>query len=141
MSQFLISHVGIAVKDLNPAIERYRLLTGQQDPVIEEVPDQKVTVAIFAGSDKDAAGCGRIELLAATSPDSPIAGFLAKRGEGLHHVCIYVENLDKKIADLKAAGIRMIDETPRPGASGQRVAFVHPADARGVLIELEELPP
>jgi methylmalonyl-CoA/ethylmalonyl-CoA epimerase len=136
MSSDTISHIGIAVADLNEAIQRYRLLTGDSNPKIETVPDQKVKVAIFSGGDKSTAG--RIELVAATSPDSPIARFVDKRGEGLHHVCIYVDNLDTRLAELKAAGVRLIDELPRIGAEGGRIAFVHPSAGNGVLIELEE---
>ena len=116
-------------------------MTGQQEPVIEEVTDQKVRVAIFSGSGghENELG-GRIELVAATATDSPIASFIARRGEGLHHVCIYVEDIEQKLSELKAAGIRLIDETPRIGAEGSKIAFVHPSDMNGVLIELEEAP-
>ena len=135
MSRPLISHLGIAVSNLEAAVESYRLMLGVDPSFMTEVPDQKVRVAIFA-----AAGfpCGRIELLQATSPDSPVAGFIAKRGEGLHHLCIYVDDIEQRLADLKAAGVRLIDETPRVGAEGSRIAFVHPSGSNGVLIELEE---
>ena len=141
MSRPLISHIGIAVADLDQAIGRYRTMTGQQEPVIEEVAGQKVRVAIFSGSSGD--DCqpgGRIELVAATAPDSPIASFIARKGEGLHHICIYVEDIEQKLSELKAAGIRLIDETPRIGAEGRKIAFVHPSDMNDVLIELEEAP-
>ncbi len=141
MLRVLVSHIGIAVKDLEQAIGRYRLLTGRQTPAIEEVPEQKVRVAIFGRSGTgDETISGRIELLAATAPDSPIASFLARRGEGLHHICVSVDDIEKKLAELKEAGIRLIDETPRVGAEGRRIAFVHPSAMHGVLIELEELP-
>jgi len=135
MAEPLISHVGIAVENLETAIERYRLLLGVEPAEVVEVPDQKVRVAIF-----DAAGYpgGRIELLQATSPDSPIARFLTKRGEGLHHLCLYVDDLEKKLAQLKGSGVRLIDESPRAGAEGSRIAFVHPSGTNSVLIELEE---
>jgi len=135
----LISHVGIAVEDLEAAIERYALITGDSSPVIEEVADQKVRVAIFTGRRSgEGADAGRIELVAATSPDSPIASFLAKNGEGLHHICIYTQDIAAKLLELKEAGYRLIDESPRVGAGGKKIAFVHPKCVDGVLIELEE---
>lgn len=137
MSEALVSHVGVAVKDLTAAVEHYTRLTGNGPGEIEEVVEQKVKVAIFAGPGGDQAG-GRVELLEPTATDSPIAKFLERKGEGLHHVCIYVDDIERKLADLKAAGVRLIDETPRIGAGGCRIAFVHPAGANGVLVELEE---
>lgn len=139
MASDMISHVGIAVADLDTAMARYVMLTGDDAPFIVEVPDQKVKVAIFAGGKVGVGhGGGRIELVAATSDDSPIAKYLAKRGEGLHHICIYVDDIERKLDELKAAGARLIDETPRIGAEGHRIAFVHPAGSHGVLLELEE---
>jgi methylmalonyl-CoA/ethylmalonyl-CoA epimerase len=131
----LISHVGIAVEDLDAAIERYRLLLGVEPTHVIDVPDQMVRVAIFPASGFPG---GRIELLQATSSDSPIARYIDKRGEGLHHLCIYVNDIGQKLAELKTAGIELIDKTPRVGAEGNRIAFVHPRDANGLLIELEE---
>ncbi|HPC12138.1 MAG TPA: methylmalonyl-CoA epimerase [candidate division Zixibacteria bacterium] len=137
----MISHVGIAVADLDAAVARYRLLTGGAAPVIVDVPDQKVRVAIFSGGEgAPGHGGGRIELVAPVSDDSPVAKFIAKRGEGLHHICLYVADIERKLAELKAAGARLIDETPRCGAEGNRIAFVHPAGSHGVLLELEEHP-
>lgn len=138
MTDALISHVGIAVKDLEAAMKKYRLLVGHDANEIEEVADQKVKVAMFAAAvDAHEAG-GRVELLQGTSDDSPISKFIEKRGEGLHHICIYVDDIEQKLEELKAAGVRLIDETPRIGAGGCRVAFVHPVGGNGVLIELEE---
>jgi len=135
----LVSHIGIAVADLEAAIRKYSLLLGQSPGEVDEVADQKVRVAIFAGpAGKDNHLGGRVELLAPTSKTSPISKFLERKGEGLHHICIYVEDIEKKLAELKAAGVRLIDEVPRVGAEGNRIAFVHPADSSGVLIELEE---
>ncbi len=136
MADQLISHVGIAVSDLSDAIAHYRLLT-DSEPATGEVADQKVKIAMFPGDDHDRS---RIELLAATSPDSPIAKHIERRGEGLHHLCVFVDDIDKKLAELNAAGVRLIDQTPRIGADGNRIAFVHPAESHGVLIELEERP-
>ncbi len=135
MSKPLVSHIGIAVADIETAAKNFLLITGQESPVIHDVPDQKVKVAIFASP--STAG-GRIELVAPSSPDSPVAKFIEKRGEGLHHICIYVDDITAKLAELKAAGIRLIDETPRQGAEGNLIAFVHPSSMNGVLIELEE---
>lgn len=134
-----VSHIGIAVADLDAGIRSYELLLGKAPTMIEEVPDQKVKVAIFAVAGEAHGGAGgNIELVAATAPDSPIARFIARRGEGLHHICVYVDDIDKKLAELKAAGAKLIDETPRIGAEGNRIAFVHPSSTGGVLIELEE---
>ena len=138
MEQTLLSHVGIAVTDLDKAVSRYHLLTGNEPEKSIEVAEQKVRVAIFSGGGENDGG--RIELLEAVSPDSPIAKFIARKGEGLHHICLYVDDIDRKLADLKASGVRLIDEVPRIGAEGNRIAFIHPSDGNGVLIELEERP-
>lgn len=133
----LISHVGIAVKDLDKSIALFETLTGISVGLITEVPDQRVKVAMFTVASDSHTG-GRIELVAATSPDSPIAKFIEKRGEGLHHICIFVEDIEARLAELTAAGVRLIDTTPRIGADGEKIAFVHPSDANGVLMELQE---
>jgi methylmalonyl-CoA epimerase len=83
-------------------------------------------------------GPSRIELLEAIDETSPVAKFIAKRGEGIHHICLEVEDIEAKLRELKAAGVRLIDEAPRAGAGGHKIAFVHPASAHGVLIELTE---
>lgn len=134
----LISHIGIAVADLEEAIGRYRLLTGGDELSVSEVADQKVKVAIFGSSSDPSLEGGRIELIAATSPASPVARFVEKRGEGLHHVCLYVDDISAKLEELRQAGVRLIDEEPKIGAEGNKVAFVHPSGFNGVLIELEE---
>jgi len=131
----LVSHVGIAVKDLEKSIKIYAILTGDNQPIIENVPAENVKVAIFSGTDKNA---GRVELVAATSEMSPIAKFFNNRGEGLHHICIYVDDIKSKLSELKKAGVKLIDETHRIGAEGKKIAFVHPESFNGVLIELEE---
>ncbi len=132
MTKSLVSHVGIAVRDLDSAIKSYSVLTGSQNPAVENIESEKVKVAMFSS------GGGRIELLASTSEDSPIAKFINNRGEGLHHICIYVDDIESKLRELKEAGIKVIDETYRTGAEGKKVAFVHPQDLNGVLIEIEE---
>lgn len=129
----MVAHIGIAVADLEKSIRAFELLTGRKIEAIADVPDQKVRVAMLGGHD-----AARIELVAATSPDSPIARFIKKRGEGLHHICIYVDDLEKRLRELKAAGVRLIDEQPRIGADGAKIAFVHPSGAGGVLVELQE---
>lgn len=135
----LISHVGIAVKNLNAAMKQYATIAGHEANLIEEVAEQRVRVAMFAAGESSGHGeGGRVELLEGTSPDSPITKFIEKRGEGLHHICIYVDDIDAKLTELKTAGVRLIDEQPRIGAGGCRIAFVHPAGTSGVLIELEE---
>ena len=132
MTKTLVSHVGIAVRDLDSAIKSYEVLTGCPISKVENVESEKVKVAMFSSVG------GRIELLAATSEDSPIAKFINNRGEGLHHICIYVDDIESKLRELKKAGIKVIDETYRLGAEGKKIAFVHPQNLNGVLIELEE---
>ena len=139
MKNEIISHIGIAVLNLEDAISKYKIITGDNNPHITEVPDQKVKVAIFSADTNENSSGGRIELLAPTSDDSPIAKFLTKRGEGLHHICIYVNDIEKKLAEFKDNGAKLIDESPRIGAEGNKIAFIHPASANGVLIELEQV--
>lgn len=136
MNESLVSHVGIAVKDLKKSIKVYSIITGDYEPVIEKVASENVEVAIFSGGNKKS---GRVELVASTSPNSPIAKFINKRGEGLHHICIMVDDINSKLTELKSAGVRLIDETHRIGAEGKKIAFVHPESLNGVLIELEEI--
>jgi methylmalonyl-CoA/ethylmalonyl-CoA epimerase len=129
-----LDHVAIAVKDLDQAIALYRDVLGLELTEIEEVPDQQVRAAIFGH------GMGRVELISPTVSDSGVARFLAKRGEGLHHICIEVEDIEAAIAAMKARGAPMIDETPKPGTGGAKVAFIHPRGSHGVLVELREGP-
>ena len=138
MSKPLISHVGIAVADIDTAAKNFGLIAGNNSPEICEVADQKVKVAIFFTSEAGSEHGGRIELVAPTSTDSPVARFIEKKGEGLHHICVYVDDIEKKLSELKEAGVKLIDETPRVGAEGNLIAFVHPASMNGVLIELEQ---
>ena len=130
-----LDHVAIAVKDLEQAVALYRDALGLELAEIEEVPEQQVRTAIFGH------GMGRVELICPTVPDSGVARFLQKRGEGLHHICIEVEDIDAAIASMKARGAPMIDESPKPGAGGAKVAFIHPKGSHGVLIELRQGPP
>lgn len=127
-----LDHVAIAVKDLESAVALYRDGLGLVLSHREEVAEQQVDVAIFGE------GAGRIELLCPTQPDSGVARFLDKRGEGLHHLCLEVEDIDAALAELKSRGLLLIDSTPREGAQGARVAFVHPKGTHGVLLELRQ---
>ena len=130
-----VEHIGIAVQDLGPAIDFYGGALGLRLHEIEEVAEQMVRVAILQ------AGETRIELLQSTSPEGPVGRFIEKRGEGIHHLCFETDDLERALAQLKAAGVRLIDEQPRIGAGGRRVAFVNPRSAHGVLIELSQRPP
>ena len=131
MSAYKIDHVGVAVPSIDDALEIYEAL-GLAEAKREVVPGQKVTVAFLP------VGESRVELLEPTSPDSPVAKFLEKRGGGIHHLCFAVEDLEAALADLSAKGFRLIHSSPVPGAEGKRVAFLHPEAGRGVLIELSE---
>lgn len=126
-----IDHIGIAVNSIEEASKVYTAL-GLTAQGIEEVAEQKVKVAFFPCGDSE------IELLESTSPDGPIAKFIEKKGEGIQHIALRVDNLEEALAEMKAKGIRLIDETPRYGAGGARIAFLHPKSTGGVLIELSE---
>ena len=125
-----IAHIGIAVRALDELLPFYRDILG-----MSEVPLDDADGARIVGL---AAGDSLVELLDAEQPDSPIARFLAKRGPGIHHICFAVDDLDAALARCRAAGIRLIDETPRVGAEGKRIAFLHPSTTGGVLVELSE---
>jgi len=124
-----IDHLGIAVRSLEEAGRLYRDVLGLTGGEIEEIPDQKVRVVMFE------VGEVRIELLEPTADDGPIAKFLAKNGPGLHHVAYRVADLPATLAALRSAGVRLIDEEPRPGAHGMKIAFAHPKSTGGVLTE------
>ena len=124
-----IDHLGMAVHSIEEASGLYRDVLGLQGGPVEEIPSQKVRVAFFQ------LGQTRIELLEPTDEDSPIAKFLEKRGPGLHHVAYLVDDLSATLAALKSAGLRLIDEQPRPGAHGMQIAFAHPKSTSGVLTE------
>jgi methylmalonyl-CoA/ethylmalonyl-CoA epimerase len=127
-----IDHIGIAVKNLEEAITVYERLLGRSCYAIEEVPDQKVRTAFFNMAET------KIELLASTAADGPIAKFIEKRGEGIHHIAYAVEGLPSVLRELESEGIELIDREPRPGAEGMRIAFLHPRASCGVLTELCE---
>src|ERR1700682_4771133 len=125
-----IDHIGIATRGINEAAKFYREVLGLDMTETEEVAEQKVRVAMLP------IGESRIELLEATSEDSPISRFLEKRGAGIHHIAVRVDDIQATLADLKQKGTRLIDEAPRRGAGGCLVAFVHPSSTSGVLLEL-----
>jgi methylmalonyl-CoA/ethylmalonyl-CoA epimerase len=125
-----LDHIGIAVKSLDAA-KIYEVL-GLHIEHTETVATQKVNTAFLSVGDSN------LELLEPTSPDSPIAKFIEKRGEGIHHICLRVDDLESHLERLKAAGYRLVNEAPVPGAHGCRVAFLHPSAGNGVLIELSE---
>ncbi|HTS17307.1 MAG TPA: methylmalonyl-CoA epimerase [Verrucomicrobiae bacterium] len=127
-----IDHVGIAVKSIDEAKKFWVDTLGLTLSHIEEVPEQKVRVAILR------AGETTIELLEPTSPDSPIQRFIEKRGEGLHHLTLETDKLAERLQKLKSAGVALINEQPRIGAGGAKIAFLHPKSAHGVLVELCE---
>ena len=124
-----IDHLGIAVHSIDEASRFYRDVLGLACRGSEEIPDQKVRVVFFQ------VGEVRVELLEPTADDSPIARFLEKKGPGLHHVAYRVEDLPATLAALKSAGVQLIDEAPRDGAHGMRIAFAHPKSTAGVLTE------
>lgn len=124
-----ISHIGIAVKDLDAGIAFYEKL-GLTLEGVEEVPSQKVKVAFFPCGDT------RIELLAPTSDDSPVAKFIEKKGEGIQHIALAVDDLPAELEKAESNGITLIDKEPRPGAHKADIAFLHPKSSMGVLIEL-----
>lgn len=125
-----VEHIGVAVKSIDAWLPFYRNLLGLLFDGIEEVPSQKVKTAFLA------VGEMHVELLEPTSPESPVAKFIESRGEGVHHLALEVENLEAALAEAKAKGLRLIDELPRTGSRGIKIAFVHPKSTGGVLLEL-----
>ncbi|MEJ7700152.1 MAG: methylmalonyl-CoA epimerase [Pyrinomonadaceae bacterium] len=125
-----ISHLGIATKNIDEALKFWQDALGLENIHTETVEDQKVRVAMLPIGDT------RIELLEATADDSPIAKFVEKRGGGIHHIAVEVENIEETLAKLKRNGARLIDESPRMGAEDCLIAFVHPSSTNGVLLEL-----
>jgi methylmalonyl-CoA/ethylmalonyl-CoA epimerase len=125
-----INHIGIAVQSIDATLPFYRDQLGMAFLGTEEVAEQRVRVVMLA------IGESKIELLEPTSDDSPVAKFLEKSGPGIHHIAYEVEDIEAAIAHLTASGARMIDQIPRTGAHGTRIAFVHPKSSSGVLTEL-----
>lgn len=127
-----LDHIGIAVKDLEEAIRSWEGGLGLAADHRETVEEQAVRTAFLP------VGETQVELLESVTPDGPIGRFIARRGEGIHHLCFLVDDLEAALAACRRAGMTLIDETPRPGAHDRRVAFVHPKSTHGVLIELSE---
>ncbi len=134
MSARKIDHLGIAVRDLAEASKRFEKLLGAKPGGQEEVPSEHVKVQFFE------VGESRFELLEPTNPASAIAKFLDKRGEGIHHVCVRVDDVAAEVTRLRADGFEFVGDAPRPGAGGHKVAFLHPRSAGGILVELSESP-
>ena len=130
-----IDHIGIAVGDLEASLRFFRDALGLELDAPEEVPSQRVRAHFLQ------AGEAALELVEPTADDSPIAKFVAKRGPGLHHVALRVDDIVAALAELKAKGVRLIDEVPRPGAHNSLVAFIHPSSTHGVLVELKQVAP
>ena len=130
--EIIIQHLGVAVESIEGALAFWRDALGLELKEIEVVEDQGVRVAMLP------IGESRIELLEAAGEETPVGKFLAKRGPGIHHLCVEVDDINAKLSELKARGARLIDERPRIGAGGALVAFVHPSSTGGVLIELTQ---
>jgi methylmalonyl-CoA/ethylmalonyl-CoA epimerase len=132
MKTLKIDHIGIAVKNLEETLEFYTEVLGLEVQGTEVVEEQKVKVAFLPVGDTE------VELLESTDPEGPIAKFIERNGEGVQHIAFKVENIEEAIAAMKAKGMRMIDETPRYGAGGAKIAFVHPKSSHRVLVELTQ---
>ena len=127
-----VDHIGIAVKNLEEAVNFYETAIGLKAVGFETVEEQKVKVAFLPCGDSE------LELLESTEPDGPIARFIEKNGPGIQHIAIRVDDIDKALEELKEKGVRLIDQTPRYGAGNARIAFVHPKATGGVLLELTQ---
>jgi methylmalonyl-CoA/ethylmalonyl-CoA epimerase len=127
-----IDHIGIAVNSIEQSAKLYEALLGLKITATEVVEEQKVKVAFLPTGDSE------VELLESTDPEGPVAKFIAARGEGIQHLAFRVDNLEEMLVALKAAGVRLIDEKPRHGAGGAKIAFLHPKETFGTLIELCE---
>ena len=128
----VVDHIGIAVKNIDEALKFWESSLGVKCTGRETVEEQKVTTAFLPIKDSE------IELLEATSEESPIAKFIEKKGEGIHHIALRVNDLEACLAGLKAKGIKLIDEAPRKGAGGAAIAFIHPKATGGILLELSQ---
>ena len=132
MKPTIIDHVGIAVKSIDGALKFWEATLGIKCTDLEEVAEQKVKTAFLPLKDSE------VELLEPTADDSPVAKFMEKKGEGIHHLAIRVDDLEKALSELKEKGVRLIDEKPRRGAGGAKIAFIHPSATGGVLLELSQ---
>ena len=127
-----IDHIGIAVKGIEQAGKFYTDILGLKIENVENVADQKVNVAFIPITDSE------VELLESTEPDGPVAKYISARGEGVQHIAFRVDDIDKALQELKEKGVRLIDQAPRKGAGGARIAFIHPKETNGVLVEICE---
>lgn len=127
-----VDHIGVAVENLEESVKFYEEILGLKLQGVETVEEQKVKVAFLPIGDTE------IELLEATTPDSPIAKFIEKKGQGVQHVAFRVDDIEKALEEMKKLGIKLIDEKPRYGAGGARIAFLHPKSTNGLLVELCE---
>ena len=129
-----IEHIGIAVKSKDKMSNFFENILGIKNPITEDVKDQKVLTEIFNTTS------GKLEILESTSENSPINNFLAERGNAVHHIALSVENIDEALIDLKSKNVQLIDESPRIGAEGFKIAFIHPKATDGILVELCQKP-
>ena len=129
-----IDHIAIVVEDIGASLAFWRDTLGLDLSQVLEVPEQQASIAFLPTGDSE------VELVQPTTTDSGLARYLNKRGPGIHHICFEVDDIVQTLADLKARGVRLIDETPKSGTGGKKLAFVHPESANGVLVELYELP-
>jgi len=127
-----IDHLGIAVNSIDDGKNFFSDILGLEFEGTETVAEQKVTTAFFPVGDSE------VELLESTAPDGPVAKYIEKKGEGIQHIAFRVENIEEALSELKEKGVRLIDETPRKGAGGAKIAFLHPKSTHGVLVELCE---
>ena len=125
-----IDHIGIAVKEIEQAGKFYTDVLGLKIENVENVAEQKVNVAFIPITDSE------VELLESTEPDGPVAKYISARGEGVQHIAFRVEDIEKTLEELKERGVRLIDQTPRKGAGGAKIAFIHPKETNGVLVEI-----
>jgi methylmalonyl-CoA epimerase len=132
MKPTVVDHIGIAVRSIEESLKFWQDVIGIQCHGVEEVAEQKVKTAFLPLGDTE------IELLEGTSEDSPVSKFIEAKGEGIHHIAIRVPNIEEALEELKAKGVRLIDEKPRIGAGGAKIAFVHPKASGGVLLEISE---
>ena len=132
MKPTVVDHIGIAVKSIDGALKFWEGSLGIKCTGVEEVAEQKVKTAFLPVEDTE------VELLEPTADDSPVAKFIEKKGEGIHHLAIRVDDLEKALSELKEQGVRLIDEHPRKGAGGAMIAFIHPSATGGVLLELSQ---
>lgn len=130
MKVLKVDHIGVAVNSIDAAMKFFSAVLGLKLEGSETVAEQKVTTAFLPVGDTE------VELLQSTAPDGPIAGFIEKKGEGVQHIAFLVDNIEEALKELEAKGIRLIDKVPRIGAGGKKIAFVHPKDTNGVLVEL-----